>query len=313
LLNHLFDGHPQLVVNSHESRYFTHFVQGFPEVRNDPSKLEVLLKESLMRVWDPGHSFYRRYLSALSTDELWSKFWDILQKRGGQPHNYLEASVLAFGAVSGQLREGVEHWVEKTPNTEHFTDQLFQAWPEAKCIHVIRDPRDVHATLRRRADIAFSPRTTVHNWRRSFDRAQENRARYGEANYLILRYEDLVGDSEATISRIQKFLSIQGDPSLLRPSWVGGNVEWDSNSPNRDYSSITPKSLGKWKAFEEEHPSEIRLIERMLQKRMHHAGYSLQEGSDNGEIPIWELCYQEAAIRAKDFLHWIRGKKKGVY
>ena len=44
-------------------------------------------------------------------------------------------------------REGKSRWVEKTPYNMGNIDRILSFWPGAKVLHVVRDPRDVYASL----------------------------------------------------------------------------------------------------------------------------------------------------------------------
>ena len=44
-------------------------------------------------------------------------------------------------------REGKSRWVEKTPYNAGHIDRILSVWPGAKVLHVVRDPRDVYASM----------------------------------------------------------------------------------------------------------------------------------------------------------------------
>src|SRR4051794_14011535 len=44
-------------------------------------------------------------------------------------------------------RQGKPRWAEKTPGNIAHADRIWKAWPDAQIIHIIRDPRDVFASL----------------------------------------------------------------------------------------------------------------------------------------------------------------------
>tara|TARA_B100000676_G_scaffold311629_1_gene382216 strand:+ start:805 stop:1635 length:831 start_codon:yes stop_codon:yes gene_type:complete len=46
------------------------------------------------------------------------------------------------------IRQGKPRWAEKTPGNILHVSRIKENWPGAKIIHIIRDPRDVYASLR---------------------------------------------------------------------------------------------------------------------------------------------------------------------
>jgi len=51
--------------------------------------------------------------------------------------------------LSGFARaQSKSRWAEKTPGNILHMDRILAAWPQAKIVHIIRDPRDVFASLR---------------------------------------------------------------------------------------------------------------------------------------------------------------------
>ena len=47
-------------------------------------------------------------------------------------------------------RAGARRWGDKSLHTEHYADRVFAEFPEARIIHMIRDPRDRYASVRNR-------------------------------------------------------------------------------------------------------------------------------------------------------------------
>ena len=52
--------------------------------------------------------------------------------------------------VQNAMRSNKQRWGDKSLHTEHFADRVFAEFPEAKMIHMIRDPRDRYASISRR-------------------------------------------------------------------------------------------------------------------------------------------------------------------
>ncbi len=109
--------------------------------------------------------------------------------------------------------------------------QLHELWPQAKFVHIIRDPRDVCLSL---LDWAGGERTagqfgtwqldrTVSSalyWRYSVATGQEAGMLLGAGLYFETRYEDLVTATETELGRLCEFLSIPFD-TVMQSYHVG--------------------------------------------------------------------------------------------
>jgi hypothetical protein len=107
-------------------------------------------------------------------------------------------------------RQGKPRWAEKTPGNVAHADRIWAAWPDAKIVHIIRDPRDVFASLveARKWD---SPDEFADRWASTIGRGLRLK---GEINpsaksYLAIRYEDLIAAPEQTMRRVIEFI---GEP-----------------------------------------------------------------------------------------------------
>jgi hypothetical protein len=234
LVQELLDGHPQLAVLPGESNHFNTFLPRDPE-----------------RV---GVDAQRWWMLRLVTPSGIPPFWAL----GREPDAYaaFTARLLGFvaanpgrdvlGMAAAALGDGDRTaWVEKTPGHEHRLEQILEAYPQARFIHLVRDPRSVAAAIVR-LDRATDRRTDVVDLgltiRRSFETAQPG------DRYLVLRYEDLVTDPEPAMRRVADFAGVEWSDSLLVPT-VGGvgatsNSAW---SARKVTGEIEGRRLDLWR------------------------------------------------------------------
>jgi len=127
---------------------------------------------------------------------------------------------------------GKRRWAEKTPRNVLNLRWIFERFPDARFVHLLRDGRDVAGR-----DVACSLRThprhkVVHGklvplntWRPM----EECAGRWRESLLAVkpflsdprvhtVRYEDLVGDPEGSTRRLLEFLSEPWDPRVLAHS-----------------------------------------------------------------------------------------------
>ena len=104
------------------------------------------------------------------------------------------------------------------------------AYPDGTLISIVRDPRAWYASAlaqrhpRRYADLEQS----IGLWRRSAEAAIDAHDRFGD-RVLVLTYEQLVGDTEATMRRVAERIGIAESPSMLMPTFNGRPIRANSS------------------------------------------------------------------------------------
>lgn len=121
---------------------------------------------------------------------------------------------------------GKKRWAEKTPGNILHIDKILNEIPDAKIIHIIRDPRDIFTSLRQ-ANKWDTVQEFVDMWCRFLGTAQEleNRLKLTKDNYLTIRYESLVLDTALTMKSVLSFLSEEWEDSVAAFSGKKGEYE----------------------------------------------------------------------------------------
>lgn len=120
-----------------------------------------------------------------------------------------------LGAVA--RREGKQRWAEKTPGNVLHIDRIRTGWPDAKIVHIIRDPRDVLASLRQ-ANKWDSIEEFTNLWCDFLGAADAGKKTLdlNEEVYKEIRYESLIREPEETMHRVLSFLEAPWDPTVAR-------------------------------------------------------------------------------------------------
>lgn len=145
-----------------------------------------------------------------------------------------------------------------------------------KCIQIIRDPRDVIASLNygNGQNYTGQPRPTLFNiriWRKSAALIMELR---GAKNYLALKYEDLVCQPAEEIEKITRFLGVKTLPGSFFDQEIRDQkgLVWQSNTSFQPDSFISSNSVG---SFDTYLPAEtLNYIEATCYPEMRALGYS---------------------------------------
>jgi hypothetical protein len=284
LLLDLLDGHPQLVVLPGESNHFLTFLPQFGRLGADRIAAEAQ-KWWILRLITP--SGIPPFWAAGRPWELHVDPYELFSRRlfdlaaGNPGRDSLGMAAVALQAALAESR-GVEpgqqsSWVEKTPGQEHCVDQIVDAYPGARFVHLLRDPRSIAAAVSR------LDRATGHDTdllgvgitvSQSFRAAERNLSRLGESRYLVLRYEELVSAPEPVMRRTADFVGVEWASSLLTPT-VGG-FEATSNSawPARKVTGrIESRRLELWREELDERSSE--LVSGITRQAAGRFGYQL--------------------------------------
>jgi len=112
-------------------------------------------------------------------------------------------------------RDDIRVVIEKTPSNAEHTDLIERIAPTTRYIHVIRDPRDVAASLIAASNDwggRWAPRTADSAARMWMEHLEGARKVSGHTDrYLEVRYEDMRQDLPGQLTRILDFLDLPAD------------------------------------------------------------------------------------------------------
>ena len=279
LVMSLLDGHPNIVAYPEETLFFRRFLPAI-EGKNEEEIL-ALADELLIHVFQwsqkapPEHQkdYPDRDYSDIDFEQIRQAYRAYAQTGDSSDRRYLEAAIMAFGSVTGLLSQESRCWVEKTPNNEFYSDKIFNLWPEAKCVHIIRDPRDNYVSYMRKHP-EWSAKVFAWSWMRSTRAGMENQGCLGRDRYHLIYFEELLRNPEATTRQLADFLEIDWDESLLQPTRVGDS--WRGNSMfDEKYKTISTDPIDRWK--EKISPLELAVLQAIAGKTMHALGYEIAE------------------------------------
>ena len=263
LVTALLDGHPNILAYPEETLFFRRFLPAI-QGKDFVERID-LAKKLLIHIFEwnqenpPEHqqNFADRDYSHISFPEVCQHMVDALPDQNPKPADFLNAAILAFGRTTNLLTKNKRYWVEKTPYNELFTENIFKWWPRAKCIHIIRDPRDNFVSYERKHP-EWTAKVFITNWNRSTRAGLDNLEKFGKEKYLIIRFEDLLTDPEEITREVANFLDIVWDNALLEPTRAGD--DWQGNSMFAEkYRSISTAPIGRWKDLID--PFELEIIQ----------------------------------------------------
>ncbi|QRN83283.1 sulfotransferase [Chloroflexota bacterium] len=289
LLTSLLDGHPEMVVYPEETLFFRRFLPAIGG-KSISEKL-ALADELLIHIfqWNqeepPEHQkdYPDRDYSDIDFDKVHQTLAELIPSGEASDKVFLEAALQAFGQVSGSLITETHYWVEKTPYNEFYADKIFEWWPGAKCVHVIRDPRDNFISYKLKQP-DWNAKIFAWNWVRSTRAGLANQAKYGGDRYFLIQFEELLRNPEYETRRLAEFLGLDWDESLLQPTRVGDS--WRGNSMFDDkFQAISMDPIDRWKDLIS--TFDLAIVQAIADRAMTAVGYEL------AEIPMGDLSIQE--------------------
>jgi hypothetical protein len=173
----------------------------------------------------------------------WARFTEIAQAMPAERASILRAYLQACAEAAGATRLG-----EKTPGHIRTLGRIWRDFPEARVIHVMRDPRAVAASylghdLYARVFGADVTRAAL-KW---LEAARIHRRVQADPRYMLLRYEDLVAAPEASLARVQDFLGMTPDPDLLTRYEKARLVLPDNPNHQNINRPLTSAGLDSWR------------------------------------------------------------------
>jgi hypothetical protein len=194
-----------------------------------------------------------------------------------QIEKYFEA---IYYSIYNQQLSPNKRVVEKSIENAEFAWILQLFFPQAKFIHIIRNPYANIVSIRKfksmESGFPLMPRI-VKSLKNSYYYLYKNKENIN--NYFTIRYRDLVTNPETQIKRICKFLEIPFEKTLLAPTHLGKN--WQGNSiTGEPFTKINATRLNKWQ--NEIFPLEVSYINKLFSFVL--KDYNYQKVKQNGSI-----------------------------
>jgi hypothetical protein len=187
-------------------------------------------------------------------------------------------------------RQGARRWAETTPDHLLHMPAIAREIPGALFIHVIRDGRDVAASMAKQGWIRPLPidrdrpaLAAAAYWRWLVERGVREGALLGD-RYLEVRYEDLVESPEKTLHTIGAFIDHPLDWAEIQRVGVGS-----VGRPNTSFAGSSSSFIGRWRT--ELAPGDARDVDRMLASRLRRLGYVSEAPSPSVPLRFRSAAY----------------------
>src|SRR5580658_3798916 len=187
-------------------------------------------------------------------------------------------------------QQSVQRWAVYDPDSVLHVPRIKADLPDALFVHIIRDGRDIALSLLKMGEFRPFP------WSRKprglletaiyWDWMVQTGRRHGQkipADYIEIRYEDLVGDPRRTLATLGQFLDHDLDYERIQNTKLGRLRE--SNSSFRDEATQTRENpVNRWK--ERLSGQEIADLEALVGPSLEESGYSLTTSAEKGRVSL---------------------------
>ena len=162
-----------------------------------------------------------------------------------------------------------EIWLDKAPPFIDSIPEILFLFPYAKIIHIVRDPRANVLSLRERQYLDY--RLAAKLWEKLNSKGISDGDIVNPDQYIIIKYEDLILETESVLKNICDFLFIDYDNKLIEKLKTSKytNIEnsYVSKQINVDKLRGWEKRLTK---------KEVKTIETITRNVMLNIGYELK-------------------------------------
>jgi len=259
---------------------------GFAEFRTQMNYYDVLepicgspsspaSRRRMLREWLNSKAFQ---ISGLKAEEVEKKV--LTECRGGSDFLRVVMEEIA-------RNQRVERWVDSTPTNAPHMLRIKGDFPNAKFIHIIRDPRDVVLSLDKRGWTRPLPWDKKNSllaagvyWEWIVRKCRAYGSQIG-ADYFEVHYEDLVEKPGELLRKLGAFLGCNLDYARIQVNSVG-SVKKPLTSFKEDLNEGKFNPVGRWR--EKFPPEQLERFEALIGNYMKELGYTLATPGSNGSL-----------------------------
>lgn len=155
---------------------------------------------------------------------------------------------------------------EKSPPHIHYQEKISKYFPKASKLYLVRDPRDVIASLK---TCHWSTSSTFLNaciWNKGIELIN--------TDGIIVKYEELVEFPEKSFTEITNSLGLEFNPEALKKA-TNDSLESQNETSSSSMRPISKSKVGNYRTILSKPDRDVQVIEKICQKNMLKFGYKL--------------------------------------
>jgi hypothetical protein len=290
LMRALLNQHPDINLTLAESHFIPYVVNKFgnPPPFRDASDLYYVVRELRQTAF-----FATMTKAGYALDE--SKFV--------QDVDYTNWSAIferVFRHFGSKREKAGTVWGDKTPGYINHMPLLKELFPEARFLHIVRDPRDYCLSVRK--SFRKSIYRAAVRWRRSVDNAHNLGARLGR-DYREVCYEMLLEHPVSTMAGVCSFIGVPYDERTVNLASAPEDL-----GDAKGHSKILAANKGKY--LKQLRSQEIRRIDELVCDVAESIGYRVDHDLPHKPLNALVLGVLKLHDGVASLRHHITGEKK---
>lgn len=272
LLQNMLDAHPGII--------------GPPE-----SKFVVLLYPRFSHIKKWTKSDILLFVKCLYMEPLFATLWHVDREKLTtlllSIKEYADYSLLCKIVYYQMQKENVLLISDKNPQYVLFINTLLKIFPDAKFIHIVREPRDnIYSQI-----ISFREKNPIfraYQWV-GFNKIIEAKKKQLPDRFFLIKYEDLVENPEGIMMELSKFLNIpfrqemtrNKEFEILEAQLMQSGMEEQAGKVHKELlRPINTSNIGKWRKGMSEVDRKItEIITAGYAKKVY--GYEMEPNPDS--------------------------------
>ena len=180
------------------------------------------------------------------------------------------------------------YFLDKTPRYYHIIDELYELFPQAKFVFLVRNPLSVFASI-----LDHNFKGNYVNFLSSKDRVEDlftapieiKKALVKHENNILLKYEDLIENPEQELLRMFNYLELDlpKDVETYKVKDTFANTQAIDTKSLKKHSKPSDSYLNSWKKTinnTQKKKLALDFIEALSKKHAYYFGYDLKDLSN---------------------------------
>ena len=232
------------------------------------------------------------------TDKFQERARQIVQHLPGTQFSAVEVYAHFLHAVTAEREKRIS--CEQTPQYIYYLQDILSLFPDAKVIHMLRDPRDVLLSMKNKWQgrflnkkqsnlknsfhlwVHYHPIFTSRFWQTAIEKAERLS---DDPRVYVVRFEDVLKFPDKTVTKICAFLGLKYHPDMLNVPIVSSSFipEDPANA------KIDPTRAENWKKGGL-NSAELFINQIITGRLMQKFGYKPVKVFPNPFLFLWYLC-----------------------